>query len=283
VAMDNRGLKNFVHCVGSDIFIVNFDYSMILRFPLREWEKKKHYFKLPVSFNANEYDSPEFSFSKEKDEEGNERAIIIFKSSSSDKAFSYERKKICRLDNSGPDANDIRKLYEKLSKRALKETNGKNCLFDLSDEILPLMEDSLSHTEISVENSKLIIRQRNIYTGAIIEITKGADGKAARLNITTDALPKNLSPFAIKTKDFMSLFANNRALTFIPAEDFLLVRDQKGDFDGIMSFCSYDPIINLHKPKRKEDDDGRKEQKARPSKQAPDRPLKKAKRRRRDN
>lgn len=264
VAMDNRGIKNMVHCVASNIFVVNFDYSMILRFSLRRSETS---FESPVSFNANEYDSPDFSFTE--DDEGGK---IIFHNISGSK--EYHRKKICRTTNSGPDAKDISKLYRQLKKKA----EESEYLFHLSNECVPLLEEGLSHTEISVEKSALVIRQRNVYTGTVIEITPIRE---SGFSLATDKLPKSMAPFALKTKDFASLFIGYKTLTFVPTEDFIMVKDQKGDFDGILSLCTYDAIIDLFQDESEVSDDGREKQEARSSEQETDRSSEKTRRRRR--
>lgn len=258
VAMDNRGMKNTIHCIGSNIFITNFDHSMILRFSLRQNEAT---FAAPVSFNANEYDSPDFTFA-----EGDNGPIIVFHTDSKE----YKRKKICRPVQAGPDAKTINQVYRTLKKEAASSKH----LFYLSAECCPLLEEELSHTEISVEKSKLILRQRNVYTGTIVEITpKGEAGF-----FTVDNLPQEMLPIALKTKDFISLFSIRKSLACIPTLDFLMVKDpKKGDFDGILALCRYDMIIDMYRGNKKEDEiNGRQEQETRASEQTADRPHQKS-------
>ena len=250
VAMDNRGMKNMIHCVGSNIFIVNFDYSMMLRFSLRKSETA---FASPISFNANDYESPDFAWSEEDGE-------IIFRS----QAKGYERKKICRGNAMGPSATEIRKTYHRLKHEGEKSTS----LFNLSNECCGLLDEELSHVEISAEESTLILRQRNVYTGTMVEVSKKNDGF-----ISVDQLPESMGPFAMRTQDFLSLFMIHRSLAFIPTEDFILVKDQKEDFDGVVSLCRYDMIIDLH-DKGKEEGHGRQEQKAGTGKPTTDRSAK---------
>lgn len=229
VAMDNRGLKNIIHCIGSNVFITNFDHSMILRFSLR---KSEVHFESPISFNANEYDSSDFSFTQ--NEHGGQ---IIFHTTSKE----YTRKKICRTGAAGPDAKTIAKIHRNLKQEAEKS----KYLFYLSDGCGSLLEEGLSHTEISVENSALILRQRNVYTGTMIEVTPSRSGF-----LTVDNLPKNMPPIAVKTKDFLSLFTIHKSLAFIPAEDFIMVQDpKKEEFDGVMALCRYDMVIDLYQDK----------------------------------
>lgn len=251
VAMDNRGIKNMIHCIGDNIYVVNFDYSMILRFSLRQSEAR---FEVPISFNANEYDSPQFTFEITPD--GSE---IVFRTVEKE----FTRRKICYTKSVSPNAEDIDKLYQQLKKKA----EQSQYLFYLSADCVPLLEEDLSHVEISVENSSLILRQRNIYTGTIVEVESNEKGF-----FTVNRLPKEMPPIALKTKDFISLFNIQKSLQFIPTEDFLAVKDpQKDDFDGVLALCKYDMIIDLYNKKGGEED-GRKEQETGTSQQEADRP-----------
>lgn len=251
VAMDNRGVKNMIHCIGDNIYIVNFDYSMILRFSLRQSEAR---FEVPISFNANEYDSPQFTFEITPD-----GSKIVFRTVEKE----FTRRKICYTKSVSPNAEDIDKLYQELKKKA----EQSQYLFYLSADCVPLLEEDLSHVEISVENSSLILRQRNIYTGTIVEVESNEKGF-----FTVNRLPKEIPPIALKTKDFASLFNIQKSLAFIPTEDFLLVKDpQKDDFDGVLALCKYDMIIDLYN-KKGGDEDGRKEQETGTSQQEADRP-----------
>lgn len=251
VAMDNRGVKNMIHCIGDNIYIVNFDYSMILRFSLRQSEAR---FEVPISFNANEYDSPNFAF--EITENGSK---IVFRTVEKE----FTRRKICQTKSVSPNAEDIDKLYQELKKKA----EQSEYLFYLSADCVPLLEEDLSHVEVSVENSSLILRQRNIYTGTIVEVESNEKGF-----FTVNKLPKEMPPIALKTKDFISLFNVQKSLAFIPTEDVLFVKDpQKNDFDGVLALCKYDMIIDLYNKKGGEED-GRKEQEKGSGKQEVDRP-----------
>lgn len=262
VAMDNRGIKNMIHCIGDNIYVVNFDYSMILRFSLRQSEAR---FEVPISFNANEYDSPQFTLEITPD-----GSKIVFRTVEKEFTrrkicYTITRRKICYTKSVSPNAEDIDKLYQELKKKA----EQSQYLFYLSADCVPLLEEDLSHVEISVENSSLILCQRNIYTGTIVEVESNEKGF-----FSVNKLPKEMSPIALKTKDFTSLFNIQKSLAFVPTEDFLFVKDpQKDDFDGVLALCKYDMIIDLYnKDEKGGDEDGRKEQETGTSQQEADRP-----------
>ena len=113
---------------------------MILRFSLRQNEIS---FDTPISFNANDYDSPKFSI--EKNNDGKE--VIAFHTTSK----GYERKKICKSDESYVEAKVIAKTFRQFKKEAEKS----EYLFYLSDDCLPLLEENLSTL---CENCHLIVR-----------------------------------------------------------------------------------------------------------------------------
>lgn len=237
VAMDNRGLKNTIHCVGTSIYIINFDHSMILRFRLRKSEVA---FKDNISFNANDYDSSYFEVKEGK---------IIFKTNSD----NYERSKTCGMADY--DIKNIQKTY----REHFKQGDNPEFSFHLSSECCELLDDNLSHTEISIEKGKLILRQRNIYAGTIVEVSPKKAGMFDSGN-----LPESFGPVGLKTRDFLSLFTFYKSLAFIPVNNLIIVKDIKKDFDGILAFCKYDEIINL-RPEG-EEENGRKKQKVRRSK-----------------
>ena len=58
VALDQSGgLRNTIYAIGSEIYILNYDHTVLLRFRLRRSEAC---FETPVSFRANDYDSNGF-------------------------------------------------------------------------------------------------------------------------------------------------------------------------------------------------------------------------------
>lgn len=238
VAMDNRGMRNTVHCVGSSVYVVNFDHTVIMRFRLR---KNEQTFDAPVSFNANDYDSSLFEMDGDR---------IIFQGSKG----GYDRKKICRTADY--DADKVKQTFREYVKQG-KDAPHK---FTLSEEVCSLLEDGLSHVEVSVEDGGLVLRQRNIYSGTIIEVTPK---KAGLLSV--DELPETFGPVGLKTDDFTALFSFVQSIEFTPVgNDWLIARDhRKRDWDAVIAFCKYDEIINLQP---EGEDNGRQEPQVRRSK-----------------
>jgi hypothetical protein len=225
VALDQSGgLKNTIYAIGNEVFIMNYDHTVILRFKLRSNEAN---FEHPISFKANDYDSNQF---EEKD------GRITFHSSQD----GYKKKKICGTTDLTPE--EVKELFEGY----LENVTEKQTTV-LTKGMLPLMEEGLSHIEFFGENgSPIKMVQRNIYTGGITEIEKAQDG------FFKETLTEDFGPVALKTADFQSLFTFQEQLKFqFPTGNdgvFIIVKSLKAskrDMVGIIACCLYDEIINL--------------------------------------
>jgi hypothetical protein len=221
----NGGLRNTIYAIGREIFIMNYDHTVLLRFRLRATEGE---FEHPISFKANDYDSNVF---EEKD------GKVIFFS----KSDEYLRKKTCGTSELSPE--EAKKLYRKYSRSVKEERDG----VVLNKTVLELLDEKLSHVEFSGEKGESIkMIQRNIYSGGVIEITKANDG------LFSEELENDFGPVAIKTGDFKSLFYFQDSLKFsFPhrgKEDFILVQSSdssKRNFTAIVACCLYDEIIKI--------------------------------------
>ena len=151
-------LKNTIYVEGKNIFILNSDNTVLLRFQLRESETAFH---APIAFAANDYDSNQFY------EEGGR---IVFVTQNGD----YERKKTCKTPGMSP--GEVEKLFD-----SYEEVDGEE--IEIGSDLLPLLDSDLSHIEFSVEDGNLFIRHRNIYSGTILEIGVRGEGKIERTGI----------------------------------------------------------------------------------------------------
>lgn len=227
VSLDQSGgLKNTIYAIGHEIYILNYDHTVLLRFRLRGSEGT---FETPISFKANDYDSNVF-------EEKNGK--IIFTSGNEE----YQRKKITGTTDLTPE--EVKALFNKYITE--KEDRISS---NLSASVISLLDTELSHIEFSGEadgNIKMI--QRNIYSGGIIEVTK----KENDADMFKESLESDFGPVAIKTDDFRALFYFQDVLQFsFPArgkEDFILVKGtdkNKRDITGLIACCLYDEVIQL--------------------------------------
>ena len=242
VALDQNGvLKNTIYAIDHEIYILNYDHTVLLRFRLRSSEGT---FDTPIAFKANDYDSNIF-------EEKNGK--IIFTSGNGE----YQRKKICGTTDLTPE--EVKALFNKY---IIDKNNRASST--LSSNVMSLLDSELSHIEFSGKESETVkMIQRNIYSGGIIEVTK-SEGD----NMFKESLESDFGPVAIKTDDFKALFYFQDVLQFsFPArgkEDFILVKGtdkNKRDITGIIACCLYDEIIQL-----KEVRNGGQKQKIRRSK-----------------
>jgi hypothetical protein len=225
VALDQSGgLRNTIYALNNEVYIMNYDHTVLLRFRLR---RSEGFFDHPISFKANDYDSNEF---EEKD------GRIVFYSGND----GYKKKKVCGTTDLTPE--QVKELF---SEYIQEDSQAQSYL--LSKDILELMDDSLSHVEfIGDKKNPLKMIQRNIYSGGIIEIEKKSDG------FFKETLINDFGPVAIKTQDFQALFQFQNQLKFsFPTngqEDLIVIRsvnNDKRDMAGIIACCLYDEIIKI--------------------------------------
>lgn len=226
VAMEQTGrLKSTIFADGSEIFILGSDRTVLVRFGLRATELP---FKHPVSFNANDYNSNRFY-----EEDGK----IVFVTEQD----GFKRTKSC--GNPSMTLETVRGVWEKFP---AVETN---CI-QLNKAVLNLMDADLSHVEISGVNGQLHIVQRNIYSGAVIDITRAADEGGLGLG-TTDAI-QDFGPVGIRTGDFMALFSFVDNVVFFFATPDVQANycwfqsgDAKLDMCGFIAHCLYDELSKV--------------------------------------
>ena len=227
VALDQSGgLRNSIYAINNEVFIINYDHTVLLRFRLRKTESP---FKNPISFNANDYDSNEFY------EEGGKIIFICTEG-------NMQRKKSCKISNNTP--TEIKDVFLKFIKR-----QEECAMINISKSILSLLDVNLSHIEFSgIKGSPIKLIQRNIYSGSVIEIQEKTES-----TLFQSALPFNIEPIALKTNDFVALFSfqDNLKFYFNKSEkeaNWILVKSvdaYKRDMTGIVACCIYDEIIQI--------------------------------------
>lgn len=260
VALNQSGrLRNTIYCIDSEIFILNSDNTILLRFPdtgLR--------FEVPVSFRANDYESKKFYTEGDK---------IVFET----RRDGFVRKKSCGTPEAAP--NDIRHIYEEFD-RDIPDAP----VIRLNKAVLGVLDDNLSHIEFSGGAERLKIVQRNIYDGTLIEVTKERKGVFIA---DQDWIPKEFGPIGIRTNDFIALFAFQNDIEFTFSNwGYVPFRSLKGKFDmeGLMSWCVYDEMGNVEILLGEVDKKyGRQEQKDGHSESEPDRQTPSRRRRKKGN
>lgn len=252
VALDQSGgLRNTIYVRGREIYILNFDHTVLMRFRLHPEEMS---FQQDISFRANDYDSSNF---EEKD--GKIQFIT--------KKGDFTRTKTCGTAERTPD--EVKTIVNELLHQS-KKTDLQ--WVELSRDILELLDQDLSHIEFSCEaGHTLKMVQRNIYSGGIIEVQED-EGKGLGLYNRTK-LDYDFGPIGIKTGDFFALFSFQDILLFAFPKgvdaDYVLVKSRNEDrmaqgkqnMTTIVASCIYDEIIKL-----KEVNHGRQESKIRRSK-----------------
>lgn len=253
-ALDKDGrLSNTIYCEGKDIFILNQDNSVLIRFQFSNQE-----FEHSVCFRAEDYDSNELY---EKD------GKIVFVQ----KSEEWVREKSCRTPGRTP--GEVRQLW-----KSLRFPRGPK--IHLSSSILPLLDSSLSHIEFSVKKGKFQLCQKNIYTGVSSQMEKA---KSSMMGSGDELGDKEYGPIGMRTGDFMALFSFCEALEITfpkdPMEGYFYVNGPKvaglpSNLQAFVCMCIYDELGDIQYLLKQEDSNGGKEQEERRSEQGVDRKIK---------
>lgn len=223
VALDQSGgLRNTVFAHGREVFILNYDHTVLLRFRLKGGTAFEH----PVSFRANDYDSDTFY-----EQDGK----IVFL----DKKGEYTRRKTCSV----PDQTfeQIKTTFQNYIERELETAP-----ITLSKDILTKLDRDLSHIEITgKKGERLKLTQRNIYSGSVIEVEP-------KDHMLSEKMPFDIEPIGLRTNDFAALFAFRDSVTFnFPkaGEPDSWVKIKARELLGLVACCIYDELINVKEAK----------------------------------
>lgn len=219
VALESSGrLKNTIYGIKNHVFVLNSDHTVLLRFTL---PRNATPFKKSISFKADDYDSSTFY-----EEDG----LIVFVQKSGD----MTRKKFCGKAPMSPE--EVEGLFDKY------DLNPANSIA-VHKDTLSLLNDSLSHIEISGKKGSPIIIQRDIFSGNIIELQRD---KVGGFGISKkDDIKKDFGPLGLRTGDFMALFAFNDEVTFQfknGPSSYSVVNGKNFDMVGVVSLCLYDEM-----------------------------------------
>lgn len=251
VALQQTGrMKNAIYASGKTVFIMNLDKTILLKFGLPDREPK---IDGKISFLANDYDSDDFY-----EEDGK----IIFVT----KEGAYKKTKSCVAPEK--DYDHMGDIWRGYIADGMKVKNNQSVTY--SKSIIGLLDEGLSHIEISSEDKSPVLIQRDIYTGSIIKITSEDVGGLGLGNI--HEIKKDFAPIGIRTNDFIALFSFCNTVTFVFADDleYTVIKGDKLNLQGILANCKYDEMIETTTAKKGSDDDGRKVKKIGKDKQETD-------------
>lgn len=221
-ALANCGrFKSIIYCIKDNVYLLNTDNTILLKFQLREVEGR---FDKKIIFNSSDYDSRTFYEENDK---------IIFLSYNE----KYQRRKICK----NKFHIDVEKLYNRFPQEYFSHIK-------IDKSICGLIEDSLSHIELSFEDGIFKITQRDIYSGNIIEITKKLDDNFG-LDLEYKLKTENIPPIGMRKNDFLALFAfqNSIKVGFNKRNNYcsIIGTNRFMHCNGIISHCIYDELGTL--------------------------------------
>jgi len=113
----------------------------------------------------------------------------------------------------------------------------------VSKNVLALLDDELSHVELHNDQGTVRLIQKNIYTGARVEIKEVSGGL---FEIAGDDLEE--LPLGLRTADFKALFSFVDTITFyLQKGHWLFFKDHSNTLQGILSTCIYDELSYISK------------------------------------
>lgn len=210
VALSQNGrMKSTVHVGKKIIFILNMDSTILIRF------KSNQEFPKSFSFFANDYESNNIEIREGK------VAFIT-------KKGNISREKECITPKSN---------YSEIKKYWLEHKYNSNNSFTLTSNIVQFLEEGLSHVEISkLENEKLSLVQRDIYSGSKVSISLEDD--------FSEIYDTFIPTFGLRTNDLKALFSFEDSISFKPQtlKNWIYFEGNSGRMAGIISTCIYDEL-----------------------------------------
>lgn len=214
VALAQSGrMKSHIHASGRVLYVANMDNTILMRFtPDMD-------FPQPISFFANDYESPHIELSPEG---------LTFVTSKN----GYTQRKTVGAPKTS--FQDVEALWG-------KHVNTSLYSLMIRKEIGQLLDSELSHVEFHKDKNTLALVQKNIYTGARVEVR---DAQSANGLISVHKFPPEFKPIGIRTSDLLALFTFVDTLTFHPQDgkNWLFFRDDSGLISGVLSTCLYDEL-----------------------------------------
>lgn len=224
-------MRNEIYFGENRMYIANFDNTVLLQFIL----PSKYNFE-KMGFTAADYDGPDFAVDGE--------SVIFFLDAV--KTTGFVREKVVPMLNRKFD--DVEELFLRYD---AMDFEGANVL-NLKSEATELLDESLSHVEISAINRLLLILQRDIYSGSKIKLVEGKRG-AGRLGIDSPFVPKSdFGPMGIRTPDIFAVFSIFDRIKFLfKGNKFCKISAQRNIgsdlvmMSGIIAGCTYDEMITI--------------------------------------
>lgn len=210
-------IKNVVLCRGSNIWIVNFDRTLILKYPV------SGEFKNDISFYAADYDSANFL-----EENGTLHFVKYYD--------EYERKKVSSAVFTLSDVN-IENLWKELMVKKPYDAE-----FVLNDKILSLFREDLSHVEIQINpETGIQFVQKDIFAGTVIYLKRKE--KQGLFKNPNEKIVKAMEPIALRLVDLSALIYKEGNVRFsLSASSPGRCYVQTAKFEALISWCVYDEL-----------------------------------------
>lgn len=210
IAIEQRGLlKSTVYGKGNIVFILNMDSTLLFRFNVTD------NFIKPFGFYLNDYSGREFDIENDN--------TVTFLS----KCGNYKKKK--KVQGVKYNFSDIEKFWGQY-------TFEKKDSIILNSNLISLLEEGLSHVEFIIKSGIVQIKQRDIFSGTMVDIQVNTD------DLFSSPIEYE-GVFGLRTNDLRGLFLYSDSLTFYFNKGFVLCESDL--FECLVSHCLYDDIPEL--------------------------------------
>ena len=185
VLLSSQGrFKTEVHVVPNYIYLINADNTVIMEFNVPDIPKDLEFSFFPEDYESNH--------------------LLLQENTTK---FITETSNWIRTKEVSVPSEEKRKVTVESFNSLWLESNGEHLDFNFNKKDLSLLEDRLSHIEIAAHEGKLILRQRDIYSGNSLVLTKTENPTLFK---TTRP---DFGPIAVRTGDFKALFHYHSNLT----------------------------------------------------------------------
>lgn len=219
VALEQSGrLHSNIYCYQKYIYIVNQNDTIIMRFPLLSSEPA---FDKPLGFNAKDFQGQQINY--------NEKTTTFV-----DEDADFVKEKSCATLKINPE--EVHQVFE----NQLKKENFENKI-TITTAWLKYFDDSLGHLEFRGRDNQLIIKQRDLYSGTVIAVSKKNKGGLGLDNLKVN----DFDTFGIRTLDFMALFSFVEEIQLSFGQNVMMAESIRNiPFKTVISRCIYDELVS---------------------------------------
>lgn len=206
--------RSEIYVMPGEVFMANGDGTVVMRF-------EAPFAKNSFAFKTDDYDSSTVKVGAD--------GSVSFVT----QANGWTREKTPQTI-SLEKGKEIKKAWKSLTKQKVSEIS-----FTFHRDRLSLLEERMSHLEISSYDGRILLLQRDIYSGTIVRVWE--DGSSDGLGIKKRP---DFGPVALRTGDFLALFAFQSQITLNLFEDWAYAQGgAQPPYEAVLGTCIFDEMV----------------------------------------